>query len=64
MVLQFHLINGLFTTFVILIMGVLGLGLIISSMVTKYRDLIYLIGFGVQLLMYISGVLPDEFDCQ
>jgi lipopolysaccharide transport system permease protein len=44
--------------FVILIMGVLGLGLglIISSMVTKYRDLIYLIGFGVQLLMYISGV--------
>lgn len=44
--------------FVILIMGVLGLGLgmIISSMVTKYRDLMYLIGFGVQLLMYISGV--------
>ena len=43
---------------VILIMGVLGLGLglIISSMVTKYRDLMYLIGFGIQLLMYISGV--------
>ena len=47
-----------FLPFVILIMGVLGLGLgmIISSMVTKYRDLMYLIGFGVQLLMYISGV--------
>ena len=43
---------------VILIMGVLGLGLglIISSMVTKYSDLMYLIGFGIQLLMYISGV--------
>ncbi|MCG9793912.1 ABC transporter permease [Flavobacterium algicola] len=44
--------------FVIVIMGFLGLGLgmIISSMVTKYRDLNYLIGFGIQLLMYVSGV--------
>jgi lipopolysaccharide transport system permease protein len=48
----------LFLPFVIIIMGVLGLGLgmIISSMVTKYRDLNYLIGFGIQLLMYVSGV--------
>jgi len=44
--------------FVVILMGVLGLGLgmMISSLVTKYRDLSYLIGFGVQLLMYISGV--------
>jgi lipopolysaccharide transport system permease protein len=35
----------------------LGLGMIISSMVTKYRDFSYLIGFGVQLLMYVSAVI-------
>jgi len=43
----------------VLIMGMLGLGLgmIISSMVTKYRDLKILIGFGLQLLMYVSAVM-------
>jgi len=43
----------------IVIMGMLGLGLgmIISSMVTKYRDLTFLVSFGVQLLMYISAVM-------
>lgn len=43
----------------VIIMGVLGLGLgmIISSLVTKYRDLSFLIGFGVQLLMYVSAVM-------
>jgi lipopolysaccharide transport system permease protein len=43
----------------VLIMGMLGLGLgmIISSMVTKYRDLKILIEFGMQLLMYISAVM-------
>lgn len=43
----------------VLIMGMLGLGLgmIISSMVTKYRDLKILVGFGMQLLMYISAVM-------
>lgn len=41
------------------LMGILGLGLgmIISSMVTKYRDLSFLVGFGVQLLMYVSAVM-------
>ena len=34
----------------------LGLGMIISSMTTKYRDLTVLVGFGVQLLMYLSAV--------
>ncbi|MGV6845004.1 MAG: ABC transporter permease [Lutibacter sp.] len=45
--------------FLIILMGVLGLGLgmIISSMVTKYRDLTFLVGFGVQLLMYVSAVM-------
>jgi len=40
-------------------MGLLGLGLgmIISSMVTKYRDLTFLVSFGVQLLMYMSAVM-------
>lgn len=48
----------------VLIMGMLGLGLgmIISSMVTKYRDLKILIGFGLQLLMYVSAVMyPVSF---
>ena len=39
----------------------LGLGMIISSMVTKYRDLSFLVSFGVSLLMYISLVnLPYQ----
>lgn len=43
----------------IVIMGILGLGLgmLISSLVTKYRDFNHLIGFGVQLLMYLSAVM-------
>ncbi|AWI25647.1 ABC transporter permease [Flavobacterium pallidum] len=42
----------------IILMGVLGLGfgMMISSMVTKYRDLTFLVTFGVQLLMYVSAV--------
>lgn len=54
-------INGsaLFFPILVAMMGVLGLGLgmIISSLVTKYRDFTYLIGFGVQLLMYLSAVM-------
>lgn len=48
-----------FFPLLIVLMGVLGLGLgmIISSLVTKYRDFSYLIGFGVQLLMYLSAVM-------
>ena len=34
----------------------LGLGTIISSLTTKYKDLNVLIGFGVQLLMYVTPV--------
>lgn len=45
--------------FLIILMGLLGLGLgmIISSLVTKYRDFTYLVSFGVQLLMYLSAVM-------
>lgn len=48
-----------FFPFLVLGMGLMGLGLgmIVSSMVTKYRDLSYLISFGVQLLMYVSAVM-------
>lgn len=35
----------------------LGLGIIISSLTTKYRDLQQLVAFGVQLLMYASPVI-------
>ncbi|MGX7668094.1 ABC transporter permease [Flavobacterium pedocola] len=49
----------LFFPFLVAIMGILGLGLgmIISSLVTKYRDLSFLVTFGVQLLMYVSAVM-------
>jgi lipopolysaccharide transport system permease protein len=35
----------------------LGLGLIITAMTTKYRDLAFLVTFGVQLLMYATTVI-------
>lgn len=35
----------------------LGLGLIITALTTKYRDLAFLITFGVQLLMYATTVI-------
>ena len=49
----------LFFPILIVIMGILGLGLgmLISAMVTKYRDFTHLIGFGIQLLMYLSAVM-------
>jgi lipopolysaccharide transport system permease protein len=49
----------LFFPLLVILMGFLGLGLgmIISSLVTKYRDLSFLVGFGVQLLMYLSAVM-------
>ena len=32
----------------------LGLGLVITSLTTKYRDLTFLVTFGVQLLMFLT----------
>jgi len=48
-----------FFPLLVLLMGLLGLGIgmIISSLVTKYRDLKFLVSFGVQLLMYVSAVM-------
>ena len=43
---------------VILMAGLsLGLGIIFSSMTTKYRDLKFLLQFGVQLMMYATPVI-------
>ncbi|MDP1801962.1 MAG: ABC transporter permease [Bacteroidota bacterium] len=52
-------ITILLVPFLILLMGFLGLGfgIIITSMTTKYRDLKFLITFGVQLLMYASPIV-------
>jgi lipopolysaccharide transport system permease protein len=43
----------------IMIMGFMGLGLgmLVSAMTTRYRDLQYLVEFGVQLLMYATPVI-------
>lgn len=53
--------NGyvLFTPFLLLLMAILalGLGMIISSLTTKYKDLSYLISFGIQLFMYATPVV-------
>ena len=35
----------------------LGFGIIISSLTTKYRDLTYLVAFGVQLWMYVTPII-------
>lgn len=55
--------------FLVLMMALLGLGLglIITAMTTKYRDLAFLVTFGVQLLMYTTTVIyplsaaPEKF---
>jgi lipopolysaccharide transport system permease protein len=45
----------------------LGFGIIISSLTTKYKDLQFLISFGVQLMMYASPIIyplssiPDKY---
>ena len=45
----------------------LGVGIIISSLTTKYRDLVMLVGFGVQLWMYGTpvaydiGIVPEQY---
>jgi lipopolysaccharide transport system permease protein len=59
----------LLVPYLILLMGFLGLsfGIIISSLTTKYRDLKFLVTFGVQLLMYASpivyplSIVPEKY---
>ena len=48
-------------------MFALGMGMIFSSMTTKYKDLTFLLAFGTQLFMYVTPVvypisaLPEKF---
>ncbi|WP_447951884.1 ABC transporter permease [Chryseobacterium koreense] len=59
----------LVTPFLIALMAMfaLGMGMIFSSLTTKYKDLSFLLTFGVQLFMYITPVvypisaLPEKF---
>lgn len=50
---------AILTPLLLLLMAALGLGLgiFISSLTTKYRDLTHLVSFGVQLLMYGTPVI-------
>ena len=47
------------TPVLVLFMGLLalGLGMLISALTTKYKDLIFLLTFGIQLLMYATPVI-------
>lgn len=57
---NFHITSAIFLFPVLVVMMALlglGLGLIITAMTTKYRDLSFLVTFGVQLLMYITTVI-------
>ncbi|MEY4860351.1 MAG: hypothetical protein RL059_50 [Bacteroidota bacterium] len=58
MVFQMNVYVSLFPVLVLLmaLLG-LGLGLIITALTTKYRDLAFLITFGVQLMMYATTVI-------
>ena len=51
--------NNLLFFFIVIMMAAVGLGvgIIISSLTTKYRDFAILISFGTQLLMYITPVV-------
>jgi len=57
---SFEITSGIFLfpllIFLMAMLG-LGLGLIITAVTTKYRDLTFLITFGVQLLMYTTTVI-------
>lgn len=57
---EFHVTTGIFLFPILVVLMALlglGLGLIITAMTTKYRDLTFLITFGVQLLMYATTVI-------
>lgn len=74
----FYLVKGnnvhpnaalLLVPFLIIIIGFMGLGfgILITSMTTKYRDLKFLVVFGVQLMMYASpivyplSIVPEKY---
>ena len=47
------------TPFLVLLMAAfsLGLGMIFSSLTTKYKDLVFLLTFGIQLFMFATPVV-------
>lgn len=48
----------LFPLLIIILAGLaLGFGMIITSLTNKYRDLIFLLTFGIQLMMYMTPVI-------
>ena len=49
----------LITPFLVFLMATfaLGLGMIFSSLTTKYKDLVFLLSFGIQLFMYATPVV-------
>jgi lipopolysaccharide transport system permease protein len=49
----------LLSPYIILLLAIiaLGTGMIISAMTTKYRDLVFLLTFGIQLMMYATPVI-------
>ena len=57
---QLHITSAVFLTpmlLAILAGFALGGGIIVCALTTKYRDLSYLVTFGVQLLMYVTPVI-------
>lgn len=56
---ELNIVSLVYLPVLIIVMGLLGLGLgmIISSLTTKYKDLTFLVTFGIQLLMYLSSVM-------
>jgi lipopolysaccharide transport system permease protein len=57
-------INLFWIPLIIILVAILGLsmGLLISALTTKYRDMAVMVGFGVQLLMYATPVIyPFSF---
>ncbi|MBD3627497.1 ABC transporter permease [Cyclobacterium sp.] len=66
-----HLTYAVFLfPFLVILMAFLGLGmgLMVTSLTTKYRDLAFLVGFGMQLLMYATTVIyplssvPEKYE--
>lgn len=56
--IQPNAIALLFPVLVLMMAGLgLGFGMLITSMTTKYRDLVFLLQFGIQLLMYGTPVI-------
>ena len=54
-----HFLTWLALPFVLLWLGIMGMsiGIIVSSITTKYRDLAMLVSYGIQLWMYVTPVV-------